>query len=110
MGEDQLEINFEKEMYRIYRDAFEKCKYRAHIFHGMLQDYGGLLTAKKLLSQHGLQHGFEKLSQLGYAHITMEALVLREPWRQLFTQKEREVAIARLKTFSYQFDHKEVCD
>jgi hypothetical protein len=42
MEEDVLEAAFEKEMYKIYRDAYAKCKYNAHIFHGMLQDLGGL--------------------------------------------------------------------
>ena len=78
MEDEKLERDFEKEMYHIYKEAFDKCKYRAQIFHNMLQEYGGLVTAKKLLSQHGLQQGFEKLSQYGYPHLTMESLV-QEP-------------------------------
>ena len=38
----------------------------------------------------------------------MEVLILREPWRDLFSDKEREVAIARLQTYSYVFDHGEI--
>lgn len=110
MEEDLLEAAFEKEMYRVYREAYTKCKYKAHIFHGMLQDYGGLVTAKRLLSQHGLQHGFEQLCQCGCPDITMESLILREPWRKLFSDKEKEVAVARLKTFGYKFDHGEVVE
>lgn len=37
MEEDLLEGAFEKEVYKIYRDAYAKCKYYEHIFHGMLQ-------------------------------------------------------------------------
>ena len=40
----------------------------------------------------------------------MESLILREPWRLLFTPKEKEVAIARLKIFGYKFDHGEITD
>ena len=105
---DELEVAFEKEMYKIYRDAYAKCRHNAHIFHGMLQDHGGLITAKRLLSQHGLQYGFEKLCECGCPDITMESLILREPWIHLFTGKEKEVAIARLKTFGYEFDHGEI--
>ena len=110
MQVEKLERDFEIEMYRIYKEAFDKCKYRAQIFHNMLQEYGGLVTAKKLLSQHGLQHGFEKLAQSGYPYITMESLVLRDPWRHLFTTKEKEIAVTRLKTFKYAFDHGECLD
>ena len=50
MENDALESNFEMEMYKIYREAYAKCKHNAHIFHGMLQDHGGAVTAKRLLS------------------------------------------------------------
>ncbi|MBU5614470.1 hypothetical protein [Geomonas azotofigens] len=40
----------------------------------------------------------------------MESLVLRDPWWHLFTEKEKEVAVARLKTFKYTFDHGEYID
>ena len=110
MEDDELIANFEKEMYRIYREAYAKCRHNAHIFHGMLQDHGGIVTAKRLLSQHGLQYGFEKLCEFGCPDITMESLILREPWNSLFTRKEKEVSIARLKTFGYKFDHGELID
>lgn len=110
MEDDVVEAGFEKEMYRIYRDAYAKCKYNAHISFNMLEDHGGLVTAKRLLSQHGLQHGFEQLCLCGCPNITMESLILRDPWRHLFTDKEKEVAIARLKTFGYEFDHGEVVE
>lgn len=108
MDETNLEMHFEKEMYRIYREAYDKCKHRAKIFHDMLIKHGGRETAKRLLSQHGLQYGFEKLCECGCCYITMESLVLREPWRQMFSDKEREVAVARLQTYRYEFDHGEI--
>lgn len=108
MDEAQLESAFELEMFRIYREAYDKCKHRATIFHQMLIDHGGRETARRLLSQHGLQYGFEKICERGYCHITMESLVLRVPWRQLFSDKERAVALARLQTYRYAFDHGEV--
>lgn len=36
--------------------------------------------------------------------------ILHRPWNRLFTKKEKEVAIARLKTFGYEFDHGEIID
>ena len=48
--------------------------------------------------------------ECGCPDITMESLILREPWRLLFTPKEKEVAIARLKIFGYKFDHGEITD
>jgi len=37
MEEHLLEGVFEKEVYKIYCDAYAKCKYYEHIFHRMLQ-------------------------------------------------------------------------
>lgn len=110
MDNDELFSDFEREMYKIYREAYTKCKHNAHIFNGMPQDYGGVVAAKRLLSQHGLQYGFEKLCQRGCPDITMESLILHRPWNRLFTKKKKEVAIARLKTFGYEFDHGEIID
>ncbi len=67
MDETQLENAFEAEMFRIYREAYEKCKHRAKIFHDMLIKHGGLETAKRLLSQHGCSTDLKKYVKVGSA-------------------------------------------
>jgi len=62
----------------------------------MVREFGGLQTAKRLLQTPGLQYGFEVLWERGRLDLTMEALVLKPPWNQLFTDEEKEIAIARL--------------
>jgi len=58
MEEHLLEGAFEKDVYKIYRDAYAKCKYYAHIFHGMLQGISigsGLQDRKSMLEDEKLQ-------------------------------------------------------
>ncbi len=45
--------------------------------------------------------GFLKLVENGRLDISLEALVLREPWRKLFSAEELDVANTRLKIYGY---------
>jgi hypothetical protein len=38
----------------------------------------------------------------------MESLILREPWRDLFSKEELDKAITRLKDLKYPFEHGEI--
>jgi len=58
MEEHLLEGVFEKEVYKIYCDAYAKCKYYEHIFHRMLQGISigsGLQDRKLMLEDAKLQ-------------------------------------------------------
>jgi hypothetical protein len=67
----------------------------------MVREYGGLQAAKILLHTPGLQYGFEVLWERGRLDLTMEALILKPPWSQLFTEEEKEIARERLKGCGY---------
>lgn len=46
---NSLEQRFHKEMLNVYRNAKKRCNYRAIIFFRMVNEYGGLETAMRLL-------------------------------------------------------------
>jgi len=98
----QLENDFHKAMLDIYKNALQKCNYKAMHFFKMVNEMGGVSAAKKLLHTPGFQYGFEKLWECGCLHLTMEALILKEPWQKLFTEEEKEIARKRLRDCGYK--------
>lgn len=96
-----VENAFHQKMLEVYERAKKECRYNAVRFYQMVQSVGGLLTAKKLLASIRYPEGLTSLWELNRLDISMEALVLKEPWCQLFTSKELSVARKRLKELGY---------
>ena len=99
-----LEVQFDQAMMSIYRRALYECGYNATRFLQMVREYGGLQAAKILLHSPGLQYGFEILWERGRLDLAMEALILKTPWSQLFTDEEKEIARVRLTGCGYNPD------
>jgi hypothetical protein len=85
-----IERLFDKAMFSVYERALHECGYNATRFLQMLNEHGGLQTARILLHSPGLQYGFEALWERGRLDLTVEALVLKSPWNELFTEEERK--------------------
>ena len=99
-----LEEAFHEEMLAVYRSALRECGYRATRFLQEVNERGGLATAKYLLQKPGLSDGLTALWQHGRLDVSMEALVLREPWCSLFSQEELATAKTRLRQLNYSTD------
>jgi hypothetical protein len=96
-----LEAAFHKEMLDIYERANTECNYVATRFLQMVGRLGGLVAAKQLLASEGFSEGLTRLWEEGRLDISMEALVLQDPWRKLFTVEELEIARQRLTELGY---------
>jgi hypothetical protein len=96
-----LENQFHRDMLNIYERALHECKYRANRFLQMIGEHGGVKTAKRLLHTPGLQYGFAELWQCGCLKLTMEALVLKSQYAELFTDEEKQIARTRLEECGY---------
>ena len=95
-----IERRFHQEMVRIYREATE-FGYYPNYFLRMVVDQGGLAAAKQLLSSGDPSSGFVRLWQEQRLDLSVEALVLREPWSALFTDAELTEARRRLEELGY---------
>ncbi len=93
---DNLIEEFNQGMEAIYYKAKEECNYNATRYLQMVREHGGLKTAKKLLASDNPQDGLAKLWECGCSHLTVEALVLKERYRTLFTDQEIRTAKKRL--------------
>ena len=98
----KLERDFHHAMIDVHRAAAE-IGYRATIFIGMVQDRGGLATAKALINSNVASDGYTKLFELGRLDLSVEAVVIDNPaWHELFTVDELARARKRLKDYRYE--------
>ena len=95
-----LEPPFHQEMLRIYDEA-STFGYRPTYFRRMVNEHGGVQAARILLGKDAPSYGFEKLWEEGRLDLSVEVLVLREPWRALFTLDELREAYRRLDGSDY---------
>ena len=91
-----LEDKFDQAMIGIYKAAVDACNYRAKGFLGMVVELGGIAAAKKLLSSGDMQSGLFELFECGRLDLTVETLVLKDEYRELFTSTELAEAERRL--------------
>ncbi len=99
--EDDLKTQFHRRMLEIYERAAKECDYRATYFLRMVQDNGGFETACKLLLAPKLSDGFTALWEKGRLDLSVEAVALQAPWRDLFTSEELAIAEKRLRDLEY---------
>lgn len=95
-----LESDFERDMRQIYEIARENG-YVAHYFLQMLDEHGGVETAKRLLLADQPQTGLYKLWELKLLDSSTEALVMKERYRSLFSDAEVAEARRRLIELGY---------
>jgi hypothetical protein len=97
-----LSKQFDVAMFDIYRRAKSEAGYSATIFLGMLNDRGGLSTAKYLINLPKPSDGYTNLYERGRLDLTVEAMIVENAkWHNLFTKDEIEKARHRLTEYKY---------
>jgi hypothetical protein len=106
MDEQRMDLidKFDTAMLGLYQRALSEAGYRASRYLQMLNQRGGLETARQLLAIEGGFDGFTRLWELERLDLTVEALILEPRWRPLFTEEERQVARQRLDQYGYRVD------
>lgn len=101
MTASRAEKELEGELWR----CVQECKtldYNPSFFVQMLDDRGGLSTAKKLINDDSPSEGFTKLWELKRLDLTVEAVARRPPYSALFSSAERTKARKRLEDYGYR--------
>ena len=97
-----LQRHFDLEMLNIYRRAKYKAGYTATRYFQMLNDHGGLETAKILINSATVSEGYTALYMRGRLDLTVEALIFDNPeWHSLFSQDELNIVRKRLMEYQY---------
>ena len=97
-----LELQFHERMRQVYDQAKEECGYTATRFMQMVNEQGGLSTAKRLINSTNYSEGLTRLWELKRLDISMEATVLQQPWRELFTEDELKKAGEKLAKLGFK--------
>ena len=93
---EDLKKRFHQQMLQIYAEA-EKVINPPTRFLNMVNEYGGLQAAKRLLDKkRGITTGLEDLAKKDRTDISVEAHALKEPWSKLFSEEEKDYAKAAL--------------
>lgn len=82
---------------RSYCDEARTLGYFPADFLGMLDRYGGVQLAKRLIASGDLQTGLKKLARMNRLDLSIESLMLEQPYRCLFTPHELASAEWRLQ-------------
>ena len=97
-------MGLEAELTDALRGTYEAARKRGYVaayFLQMLEEYGGKETAKRLLAKPEPQAGLFELWQLNLLHESMEAVVLQDKFKDLFTDDELTEAHRRLEELEY---------
>lgn len=100
----QLAKSFQLAMAEMYRQVRIKCRQDSSLFARMVNKRGGVAAAKRLLSTALPSEEFFLLREKGSLGVSAEALVLREEFHDLFTDRERKKAAERLRRYGFDPD------
>ena len=96
-----LKLKFNIKMLNIYKLVKKECNYNATRYLQMVSEHGGLETARILLHSNKVSDGYTALRECDRLDLTVEALVIKMEWRELFTHEEINIAINRLKNYGF---------
>ena len=102
----ERELAFHGAMVDLYLRAKREANYNATYFLQMISDdqLGGYRTAKQLIHTATPSLGYQALYDRGRLDLTVEAVVLRPEWADLFTDDERAIARRRLTDYGFDVD------
>ena len=102
MTDEELEQKLLGEFEATLAEAWRTCRYPPHYFADMLRQFGACRTAKRLLGPtEDPQYGLFRLAECGRLDLSVEAIVLRQPYASLFDEVELNVARQRLTALGY---------
>lgn len=97
----ELQNEFNREMLNL-PEATKEFGYNPSYFMRMVKKDGGLLAAKKLIAKPKISDGLRKLQECGRLDLSIEATVLKEKYRPLFTDEERQKCLDILGQLGYR--------
>ena len=95
MTPQEAEVLFSQRIDEALRLCHE-LGYHPNRFQQMFNKYGAANTARRLVASGDLQDGLRRLSRMGRLDLSMEQIMLEDPFHLIFTQQELAAAQWRL--------------
>jgi len=99
---NKLEDLLEGEFHRAVSICIGQYGYRPSYFLQMLGNHGPVDTTIRLVTASKFHEGFTRLWELRRLDLTVEAIILRNPYKQLFTKEVLDKARERLEQLGYK--------
>ena len=97
-----LSAEFQAAMFKIYQRVKAEAHHNASVFFHMLNERGGVATAKALINAPSPSDTYTKLWELNRLDLTVEAEVAEnEQWLNLFSGDKISRARERLAKYGY---------
>lgn len=93
----KLENQFYYAMIELYQRAQDECDYNSKRFLNVVNEHGGLETARILLNSTVVSDGYTAMWERQRLDLTVEAITLKPEWKELFSNDERKIAKKRLE-------------
>ncbi|MGC5258221.1 GmrSD restriction endonuclease domain-containing protein [Gordonia sp. DT218] len=97
--DEALTLEFHNAMVDICERSKREARYNPTQFRAMVAELGGLEAARILLAKPTVSDGFSILWEKGRLDLTIEEVVRKKQFAQLFSQEELDVAQLRLAQF-----------
>ena len=97
----ELEMQFHREMIKIYETAKKECNYKPTRFLQMISRADGVSVAKQLIRKPGGTDGFATLWECGRLDLSVEAQLLKSEYMSLFSEEDRKICRDRLTDYGY---------
>ena len=94
-------------MLDVYHRARSEAGYNATRFLSMVSDQGGYEAARTLLHAANVSDGYTALWERQRLDLTVEAVILKPEWHDLFSETERNIARERLVAYDYDLSQLE---
>ncbi len=98
----EIELDLFTDMIKIYRETDTQCNYKSAGFFQGIQSNGAITTAKEIINNKEVTEGFIKLAECNRLDLSVEALIVQDKYKELFTAKERKICLNRLKKYGYK--------
>jgi len=99
---NNLESELHQDMLDMYKLAGQETGYWGNYFLRSVKNNGGLATAKRMLSKRlenlAEQKGFQSLLEAGRPDLSLESLILKPKYQDLFSLEELQEAKRRLQS------------
>jgi hypothetical protein len=102
----ELELKLRTAFLTAYKTAQKEYNFKSPIFIRMLNEHGAFETAKRLTNTLKWQKGYEKLAFLGRTDLTVEHIILGEPYSSYFTERQLLNAKEKIRTAKEIVGHK----
>jgi hypothetical protein len=81
--------------------SMKKRNYTPTVFIKMITEHGEVEAVRRLINNPKPSSGFTKLWKLKALNLSIEAIILEEDWKTIFSEEERMKARKRLKEYGY---------